>query len=342
MPTEAEMREQLAVILGRRAEDITPEQLKAFEQDMAAESAEPTATEEDSITATVQKPAEATEEKPPDEPLYSLKDPVKLREALKANPDLFKEVVGDPIHDVDNPLHKPFADTKKWGDAEHQERLRLESTLGEVIARIGAQADPTKDDPAKGMYGGMTAEMVDDPDSDVTFAQYQEAERNYNNAQAARAEHSRLMREESDRLNREETEFKVAHPDANTDAIYDRFSVTTKDGKPNPNYKGLTLAEAHLLLTHDPARIEAQIKAEGDKRFEEGKKFVLSELAKHTPQKNITSLSSAGTLTSGEVHDAQMPTGDPSTWTPEQDRAYLDAIGARSRNNQFKSFVSTG
>jgi len=278
------------------------------EQPFKAADIEETITVEMDDASPAKKEEAVSDWKDPDgwQEHYYPKDEVKLRDALVADPELFKRIIGDPIGDTQHPFHKPFADTQTNFHQARQRVVELEA----IIKSIPQSQEQFDDDPLNGKYGGITAEMVDS--GDATYADFERARAAYNRRSALETERQRILNDSKKAREAEEEAFRNSYPDMNLEEIYEEYSPVAKDGNMNPRFKPITLADIRVLkLVGRAGGFNAYVQQKIDSAVAvavgQAKKDAIKEIAniKRTP--HLTAEDQEGTATIPELKQPRTP-----------------------------------
>jgi len=247
---------------------------------------------------------------------YYPKDPSKLSEILKSDPETFKRVFGDPVGDNSHIFHKPFRDTQTALHEKAEQLAELQRNIQAIAQQLRTENVSGKDDPENAVFGGVSAEDVDSDSS--LFSTYSRARERYYNKQAILAEDARMRANAAREQERTEIEFKAKHPDVDIETIYNDLSVTTKDGKRNPNFRPITLEDGRILqVVRSAGSLEKYVENVKLAAYEDGKKAALTEIAS---KKGVSHLSSKDQ--DGDVKIPEIPkvrtAEDVQKLTPEQ------------------------
>jgi len=190
--------------------------------------------------------------------------------ADEANPfhKLVKRVYGDPQRDEHHPFHKQASDLRsqmaKAAEEARQERGRRELLEKELTDNLSKPLVDTDNNPDLARFGGIQPSDQSETGysnakgEDVPFWKYQTAINAYERFESERANSfkSREDRQRAERdaftagvkeLDDEYAKVKGKFTDAEPEQLFKQFSPYTRDGAPNPEFKGITAVESYQV-----------------------------------------------------------------------------------------------
>lgn len=235
-------KESVAEVLGRPVDQITDEDVAIVKAEIGNEFPEQT-------TEPSASPATETDE----DPVFKLSE-LKAKDILAEDhplKDVIAEALKDPLRNERHPNHGIVAENQKTARqaleakaAAEAEANNLKATLAGILER-----DKGLNDPEKGIYGGHTEQDVED--GTITTLQYLRDKETFEKAMVASRniaqDRSQQLQSMWSGIDRETGALKSKHSDADVDGLLKRFVPFDREGKPNPDYRPLTVEEGHFV-----------------------------------------------------------------------------------------------